>query len=461
MLTAQSLVSFSLASSLRRVGRHCGLLFAILMVAGQASAAENWPDFRGPWGDGHTAAKGDSKHDGVPILWSESKNIQWKTEIPHLGLSSPIVVDGRVWLTTATEDGHDFYVICVDAETGEVLANRALFHSDDPEPLSNGRRDNSYATPSPVGESGRVYVHFGHFGTACLDSKSFEVIWKRNDMPCRHYRGASSSPVLFNDLLILTFDGADLQYHIGLNKETGETVWKTDRSANWNDEHIERQMVKDGDWRKAHSTPLIAEVDGKPRLFSVGAKAAYAYEPATGKELWRMDHEAYSAAPRPLYHQGHVIFVTGFSRGAQMCSVKVGGKGVVSDDQVRWKINSPFPKYSSPIVVDDLIYMALDDSFLACIEAETGETVWKERVGGKFRACPIYADGRIYFFSLDGVTTVIKPGREFEVLASNQLAENAPREDPRRGPGFMASPAVVGKAFFVRTRHHLYQIEAE
>jgi outer membrane protein assembly factor BamB len=439
----------------------CTFLAAIMTIAGAVNAADSWPDFRGPRGDGHAALKEDAHVYGVPVKWSEKENVQWKTELPLLGLSSPVVMDGRVWLTTATEDGHDYFVICVDAETGKILANKKLFHSDDPQSLGNGRQDNSYATPSAVLEKGRAYVHFGSFGTACLDASTYEVIWKRDDMPCWHYRGASSSPVLFKDLLILTFDGADFQYHIALNKNTGETVWKTDRSANWNDEHVENQMVKDGDWRKGHSTPLIVEQNNKSRLFSVGAKAAYAYDPATGEELWRIDHEAYSPAPRPVYYQDHVMFVTGFSRGAQMCSVKTGGKGVVTDSHMNWKIKSPFPKYSSPILVDDLIYMALDDSFLACVEAKTGETVWKERVGGKFRACPIYVDGRLYFFSLEGVTTVLKPGRNFEVIATNRLAEDAPNDDPRRGPGFVASPAVVGKSLFLRTRQHLYRVEID
>ena len=436
-----------------------GFATALLLFAQSGIAAEDWPDYRGPWGDGHASAPGEDKIHGVPLHWSESKNVHWKTPIPHLGLSSPVVANDQVWLTTATEDGRDFFVICVNAKTGKVLLNKKLFHRDDPEPLGNGRRDNSYATPSAVLDNERVYVHYGSFGTACLNTKTFKVIWQRSDMPCRHYRGASSSPVLHKDLLILTFDGADLQYHIALEKRTGNTVWKTDRSADWNDEHIERQMVKDGDWRKAHSTPLIVKVKGHDLMFSVGAKAAYGYDPLTGREIWKIDHEAYSAAPRPLFHKGHFIFVNGFSRGAQMCSVKAGGQGTVTDTHIAWKIDAPLPKYSSPLLVDDLVYMSLDDSFLACIEAQTGETVWKERVGGKFRACPIYADGRIYFFSLEGDTTVIKPGRKFESLATNKLAENAPRDDPRRGPGFMASPAVVGKALFARTRHHLYRIE--
>ncbi len=430
-------------------------LFASLALSLPLFAADSWPDFRGPSHDGHVDTT------GLPSTWSETENVTWKTELPLLGLSSPIVIDNQVWLTTATEDGHDYHVLCIDATTGKILTNEKLFHSDDPQSLGNGAQDNSYATPSAVAEPGRVYVHYGHFGTACLDTGTREVLWKRDDLKCWHYRGASSSPVLFEDLLILTFDGADLQYVVGLDKRTGKTVWKTDRSAEWNDEDIDKQMVKEGDWRKAHSTPLIVSIDGKPVMCSVGAKAAYGYDPRTGEELWRVDHEAYSAAPRPVFHDGHFIIVTGFSKGAEMIAVKAGGRGVVTDTHVMWRIAQSFPKYSSPIVVDGLIYYAMDDSFLVCVEANTGEEVWKGRVGGKFRACPLYADGKIYFFSLEGVTTVIEPGREFKVLATNHLATDAPLDDPRRGPGFMASPAVAGKALFLRTRHHLYRVEGK
>jgi outer membrane protein assembly factor BamB len=435
-------------------------ILALLAAVGPVVGAESWPDFRGPRGDGHVTSR-DGKPVGLPLEWSESKNIKWKTELPLLGLSSPVVMDGKVWLTTATEDGRDYHVLSVDAATGRLLANEKVFHRMEPEPLGNGSRDNSYATPSCVAEPGRVYVHYGSPGTACLDAASGKVLWKRDDLKCRHYRGASSSPVLFGDLLILTFDGADLQYHVALDKRTGKTVWLTNRSVAWNDQNTSNKLALDGDWRKAHSTPLIVDWQSAPLMFSAGAKAAYGYDPRTGAELWRVEHASYSAAPRPVFRDGHFFFVTGFSAGAQMWSVRAGGKGVVTGTHVDWKIETPIPKYSSPIIVGDLLYLAMDDAFLACVEPATGQTVWKERVGGRFRACPIYADGRLYFFSVEGVTTVIKPGRTFEVLATNTLADNAPQDDSRRGPGFMASPAVAGKALIVRTRHHLYRIEGE
>ncbi|MCU0787894.1 MAG: PQQ-binding-like beta-propeller repeat protein [Verrucomicrobia bacterium] len=380
--------------------------------------------------------------------WSESSNVVWKTEIPHRGWSTPVVMGGQVWITTATEDGHDYHVLCVDAADGDVLFSEKVFHTDNPEPLGNGASMNSYATPSSLIEPGRVYVHFGSPGTACLDTLTGKVLWKRNDLPCRHYRGASSSPVSFEDLLILTFDGADLQYVVALDKATGKTVWKTDRSAEWNDEDVPGQMARDGDLRKAHSTPLIADTLGGPQLISAGAKAAYGYDPRTGRELWKVQHPDMSVAPRPLYSDGLAYVVTGF-KNKELWAVKTDGTGDVTDAGVAWKLKTRVGKYASPLLVDGLIYTAAEESFVTCIDAATGEMVWTERIGGKYAASPVYADGRLYFFSQEGVTTVLRPGRTFEVLATNALDD-----------GFMASPAVSGKAFFLRTRTHLYRIES-
>ncbi len=425
----------------------CVLLLAALTF-GVLTARADWPEFRGPSGDGHVSAPGNAKPIGLPLHWSETNNIKWKTEIPYRGWSTPVVMGGQVWLTTATPEGRDYFAVCVDQENGKILFNEKVFHTDNPEPLGNGASMNCYATPSPVIEPGRVYVHFGSPGTACLDTRTGKVLWKRSDLPCRHYRGASSSPVLFENLLILTFDGADLQYVTGLDKKTGETVWKTNRSVVWNDENVPGPMAKDGDLRKAHGTPLIATVSGKPQLFSVGAKASYGYDPRTGSELWRVEYNDYSSAPRPLFDHGLAYLVTGLSK-KELWAVKTDGRGNVSDTHVAWKLSSGVGKYASPLLVDGLIYTAADESFITCVEAATGKVVWTERVGGKYAASPIYADGRLYFFSQDGTTTVLKPGRALEVIATNTL-EN----------GFMASPAADGKALYLRTKTHLYRVEA-
>ena len=431
-----------------KTGRCPELICTLLLLACGASAApSDWPDFRGPRGDGHVA-HADSKPLGLPLHWSETNNVKWKTVIPHHGISTPVVMGNQVWLTTATQDGHDFFAIRVDADTGKISLNEKLFHSDNPESLGNGASMNSYATPSAVIEPGRVYVHFGSFGTACLDTTSGKTLWKRDDLRCRHYRGASSSPVIFEDLLILTFDGVDVQYHIALDKKTGKTIWKTDRSVVWNDENVPGQMAKDGDLRKAHSTPLIVTAAGKPLMLSAGAKAAYGYDPRTGRELWKVQYNDWSVAPRPLFHNGLAYFITGLTK-KELLAVKTDGQGDVTDTHVAWRLKTRIGKYASPILVNGLLYTASDESFISCLNAADGATVWTERVGGKFAASPIYGDGRLYFPDQQGNTLVIKPGRTLEVLATNTLSG-----------GFMASPAVSGKALFLRSKTHLYRIES-
>jgi outer membrane protein assembly factor BamB len=424
------------------------LLALAWLAFGGPRAQADWPEFRGPWGNGYAAAPGDTRPLGLPLRWSETNNVRWKTEIPHRGWSTPVVMGGQVWLTTATLEGHDFFAIGVDAETGRVRFNERVFHSDNPEPLGNGASMNCYATPSPVIEPGRVYVHFGSFGTACLDTSTSQVLWKRDDLRCRHYRGPASSLIAFENLLILTMDGVDVQYHVALDKRTGETVWKTNRSVAWNDENVPGQLARDGDLRKAHSTPLIVTAAGQPLMLSAGAKAAYGYDPRTGRELWKVRYNDYSAAPRPLFDRGLAFFVTGGSM-KELWAVKTDGEGDVTDTGVVWRCQTHVGRYASPLVVDGLLYLAAEENYVTCLEAATGQVVWTERIGGKDAASPLYADGRLYFFSQQGTTTVLKPGRTFEVLATNTLED-----------GFMASPAVSGKAFFLRTRTHLYRIES-
>lgn len=431
-----------------RAARRVSLTALAALTLAALSAPADWPEFRGPWGNGHATAPSETKPIGLPLQWSETNNVTWKTPIPHRGWSTPVVLDGQVWLTTATEDGHDFFAIGLDAASGKIRCNEKLFHSDHPEPLGNGASMNCYATPSPAIEPGRVYVHFGSFGTACLDTDTGKTLWKRDDLPCRHYRGPASSVVLFENLVILTFDGADLQYHVALDKQTGKTVWKTDRSVAWNDENVPGQMARDGDLRKAHSTPLIVTDAGKSQMLSAGAKAAYGYDPRTGRELWKVRYDDWSVAPRPLFDRGLAFIVTGLNK-RELWAVKTDGQGDVTDTHVLWKLTSRVGKYASPLLVDGLIYTAAEESFVTCVDAATGQIVWTDRIGGKYAASPVYADGRLYFFSQQGTTTVLKPGRAFEVLAVSTLAD-----------GFMASPAVSGKAFFLRTKTHLYRVES-
>ena len=416
-----------------------------LLAAGPLTARADWPQFRGPWGDGQVSAPGETRMLGLPLEWSETNNIKWKSEIPGRGWSTPVVLGDQIWLTTATPDGHDFFVLCVDAGTGKILLNEKLFHCDAPEPLGNAV--NCYATPSPVIEPGRVYVHFGSYGTACLDTGTRQVLWKRSDLPCRHYRGPSSSPVLFANLVILTLDGVDFQYVVALDKKTGKNVWKTDRSFTWDDRNDPSAMVSLGDRHKAHSTPLLINWNSQTQLLSTAARSAYAYDPATGRELWRIHHDSWSAAPVPVFRQGLAFMVTGSGK-TRLLAVRVDGQGDVTETHVAWGVDTLVARTASPVLVDDLFYMVADDGMMTCLESANGKEVWRQRINGKYAASPIYADGRLYFFNQTGETTVLKPGRTFQILATNRLAD-----------GFMASPAVAGKALILRTKTSLYRVE--
>jgi len=418
---------------------------SVLLVFFAAPVRADWVDFRGPVADGHALPPANTNRIGLPLHWSETRNVVWKTAIPHQGWSTPVVLGRQIWLTTATADGHDFFALCVDSAAGKITFNERMFHRDAPEPLGNNL--NSYASPSPVIEAGRVYVHFGSYGTACLDTENFKVLWKRDDLPCRHFRGPGSSPVLFNDLLILTMDGIDFQYLIALDKQTGKTVWKTDRTADWDDLEADGQPRGGGDFRKAYNTPLIVDVNGAMQMFSFGSRAAYSYDPQTGRELWKVSHPAYSGASRAVYDRGLVFFCTGNGKG-EVLAVKVDGRGDVTDTHIVWRTSRGAPRMPSAVLVDDLLFLVNDGGIASCLEATTGRQLWQERVGGEYAASLLYGDGRIYCFSRQGKATVLKPSRKFEVLATNEL-----------GDGFMASPAVDGKALILRTKSHLYRIE--
>ena len=415
------------------------LIAATLAVANTAWA--NWLDFRGPTFDGHAPAVAN-----LPLQWSETNYVAWKTAIPHKGWSTPVILGKKIWLSTATDDGRDFFALCVDADLGKILFNERLFHVDTPEPLGN--KLNSYASPSAVIEAGRVYVHFGSYGTACLDTENFKVIWKRDDLPCKHFRGPGSSPVLFNDLLILTMDGIDVQYLVALDKKSGKTVWKTDRTANWNDIEADGQPRGGGDYRKAYSTPLIVEFNGTKQMITVGSKAAYGHDAQTGRELWKLDHAGFSPAARPVFDGTNVFVSTGNGK-AEMIAVKLGGKGQLSDENILWRNSRGTPRMPSPVLVGELLFLLSDGGIATCLESATGKELWQERLGGEYAASMFYASDRIYCFSQDGKITVLKPSRTFEILATSRVDE-----------GFMASPAVVNNSFILRTKTHLYRIES-
>jgi outer membrane protein assembly factor BamB len=411
------------------------------------SSHADWPDFRGPWCDGRAVPPGQTNNIGLPLHWSDSENVKWKTPIPFRGWSSPVILGSQVWLTTATLDGHDFFAICVDKDSGQTLFNQKIFHCDTPEPLGNNL--NCYASPSPVIEAGRVYVHFGSYGTACLDTATFNVIWKRDNLPCRHFRGPGSSPILYGNLLIITMDGIDVDYLAALDAATGKTVWKTDSTSEWNDLGADGKPMGGGDFRKAFSTPIIIDADGGQQMISTGSKTIFGYDPKTGRELWKVRHGGYTPASRPLFEHG-VAYVTTGNGKAEMLAIRVDGHDDVTDSKVIWRFRHGPPVQPSAVINDGLVFMVNDGGIASCVETATGAEVWHERLGGEFSASTLYGDGRVYFFSREGVATVLKAGRAYEILATNKL-----------GTGFMSSPAVSGHALFLRDTTALYRIEEE
>ncbi|HWD19058.1 MAG TPA: PQQ-binding-like beta-propeller repeat protein [Verrucomicrobiae bacterium] len=419
----------------------------LLTLAGLVSPlwAADWPDFRGPWADGRASAQGDTNRIGLPLHWSETENVTWKTPIHDKGWSTPVVLRGQIWLTTATADGHDFFAIAVDQATGKILCDKKIFHCAKPEPLGNDM--NGYASPSPVIEPGRVYVHFGSYGTACLDTTNFNVLWQRDDLPCRHYRGPGSSPIIYRNLLILTMDGIDVQYVTALDKFTGKTVWKTDRTTAWNDLGSDGQPMGGGDYRKSFSTPLVIDTTNGAQMLTAGSKAIYGYDPATGRELWKVRHEGYSPASRPLYDHGLAYIATGNGKGETL-ALRVDGRGDVTDSAVVWRVSRASPRMPSAVLADGMLFMVTDAGIGSCVDAATGNEFWRERIGGEYAASALYGDGHIYVFNQQGKATVLNASRAFDPMATNQLAA-----------GFMASPAVSGRALYLRTKTDLYRIE--
>jgi outer membrane protein assembly factor BamB len=405
------------------------ITLGLLMVTLPCLAQDNWPEFRGPAGNGHATAR------NLPIKWSEKENIVWKTAIHDKGWSSPVIWGKTIWMTTATEDGKQLFGVCVELDSGKVLHDIKVFDVEKP---AFCHPFNSYASSTPVIEEGRVYLHFGSAGTACVETTSGKVLWTRRDLPCDHFRGAGSSPILYKDLLILSFDGFDFQYLAALDKTTGRTVWKTDKKIDYPND--------DGDWKKAYSTPQVITVKGKPQLISPSAEATIAYDPLSGKEVWRVHHGGMNASARPLFGHGRVYLTSG--HGTTLVAVRPDGSGNVTKTHIDWSINKGVPTRSSLLLLDDLLFMVSDKGVAASVEAKTGMQVQQLRLGGDFSASPIFADGRIYFAGQEGNTYVVKPGREMKLLATNRLDD-----------GCMASPAVVDRAIFLRTKTHLYRIE--
>jgi outer membrane protein assembly factor BamB len=392
----------------------------LLLLLTSVVFATDWPQFRGPGG------QGVSDEANVPLTWSETKNVRWKTAIPGRGWSSPVIQGDRIWLTTATEEGRSLRAISVNVNTGAIEKNVEIFQLKSPKLLN---MKNSFASPTPVLEGDRVYLHFGAYGTACI-TQSGEIVWKTKLEYDNGQHGPGGSPIIYDDLLIVSCDGLEAQFVVALDKATGKVRWKKTREG-----------------YQAYTTPLVVNSPSGDQVISPGAFQAIAYEPRTGKEIWRVKYaEGFSNVPRPVYGHGLVFICTGFQEPS-LLAVQPDGHGDVTKSKIVWKLDRAIPRTPSPLLVGNELYIVTDNGIATCIDAKTGEELWRARLGGNHSASPVYAGGRIYFLSEEGESVVIAPGRKLQHLATNQID----------GPT-LASMAISHSSIFIRSQTHLYRL---
>ena len=433
------------------------MILAVLAGVGGWGTArgDTWPQWRGPEGQGHAAA---AAHD-LPVTWSETENVAWKTPLPGRGWSSPVLDERHVWLTAAVETAANeaekaealaasknnqpvevvravtMHAVAVDRGSGRVVHDVELFRVERPQPI---HKLNSFASPSPVLASGRLYCHFGDYGTACLDTASAKVLWVNRELRLDHMNGPGSTPVLWRDRLMVHCDGSDVQYIAALDTDSGTVAWKTPRSG---------ELRENPDLKKAYGTPLVLPLGGRDVVVSPGADWVYGYDPENGRELWRRSYGVlgFSIVPRPVAAHGVVYMSTGFTK-PEMLALRPGEPG--TEPEIVWRQPRGAPTMPSPLVIGDEVYAISDKGIATCLDAKTGDVVWSERLGGNFSSSPLFADGWIYVGNREGATFVIKPGRTFKLVSTNQLDGQ-----------IFATSAALGQAIYQRTDEALYRLE--
>jgi len=437
--------------------KYCVLTLTLNFLALSSLSAAEWPQFRGPDGQGHSAAT------GLPLTWSETENVKWKTQIPGEGHSSPVISGDQIWLTTAITEqlseeeekkrlsqienpqglkiagALSLQAVLVNLRTGELEKQITLFEVAEPAPKHSL---NSYASPTPVLAGNMAYFHFGTYGTACLNRTTGETVWTNETFHIDHQTGPGSSPVVWNDLLIVHFDGMDAQFLTAFDRHTGKVRWQTSRSGEMNPKPA---------LQKAFGTPLVMESNGRPIVISPAANWVYGYDARDGSEVWKASYGklGFSTVPRPVAENGITYISTSFMQ-PRILAVDYSGQGDVTESHRKWTSDKQAPKQPSMLIVKGHLYTVTDNGIAACLNAADGSEIWKARLTGDFSASPLYAAGRIYFFGHNGGATVLAEGPELKELAKNRL-----------DAGFMASPAVADNALILRTEEALYRIQAE
>ncbi len=425
--------------------------FLLLCVTPVLFAADSWPEWRGPDRQGNSSAV------NVPSEWSESKNVAWRTPIVGRGWSTPVISNGRIWVTTAIDkpaskedadrrrkaasnsqpllisDYVSLRAIELDLETGKQLRDIELIERNLPQTI---HIDNSYATPTPIVDGDFLYCHFGPNGCACVDTSTGQIVWRQLDLEVAHENGAGSSPVLWKEFLFIHCDGIDTQYIVALNKSNGEIAWKTPRTGRL---HSNVQL------QKSYATPLITEVGDQTVLVSPAADWLYGYDPSTGNELWKMKYGelGFSNSARPVYGHGLLYICTGFMK-SQLLAVKHNG---TEQPSIAWRHTKQVPNVACPLLVGDELYFASDNGVASCLDAKTGKVHWTKRVGKKFWSSPVYCEGRIYYFDRDGTTTVVAASKDYQDIAKNTLDGS-----------LFSSAGIVDGTMILRTDKAVYAI---
>jgi outer membrane protein assembly factor BamB len=415
--------------------RRVSLTLVIAAALGMsAAAAEYWPGFRGPTG------QGVAEHRDVPMQWSDTSAVQWKAELPVVGWSSPIIHGDRVYVSGTSEDGTECRIVAVDRRSGRVAWNTKVFTQD----VRRKEKKNSFATPTPVTDGERVYAYFGAGGAAAVDAASGKVAWTNQDVSFYSQHGLGASPILFRELLIMPFDGSstgpdlavgwqqpwDQSFIAALDRRTGTRVWTARRGLS----------------RIAHVTPIVVEVSGRPELISPAGDVVQGFNPENGELLWTVRSRGEGVVPSAVKAEGLVVTVSGFE-DPTIRAVRPGGRGDVTDSHLVWEQKRTVPMIPSFVAHGGLLFGVKENGLAICLDAKTGDIVWQERLDGSFSASPIVAGGRVYLLSEEGTAVVIEAGRTYKELARNTL-------DGR----FQASPAVAPGQLVLRSWTHLYAI---
>jgi len=403
----------------------------ILLAITSPLRAEDWPEFRGPTGQGLYQGK------NLPFEWSTTKNVAWKVPIPGKGWSSPILLNNRVYLTSAEPmpGGNDLALIalCINAENSEILWKTQVFVQDGGK-APKIHQKNSHASPTPLTDGKKLYVHFGHQGTACLDLDG-KILWTSTEHKYAPVHGNGGTPILVDDRLVFSGDGSSNPFVVALKIADGKTSWKT-----------QRKPVKGNNF--SFSTPLAITVAGKKQIVSPGSDAVSAFDPTDGKEIWRCTYTGYSVIPRPVFGHGMVYISTSYN-SPSILAIRVDGKGDVTKTHLAWSLKKGAPHTPSLLLVGDELYTVSDGGIACCVDAKTGDVHWSERIGGAYSASPFYADDKVYFQAEDGTTTVVRAAKKYELLATSKLGERT-----------FASYAVADGAIYLRTESQLYRLQA-